>query len=637
LICQSADSANLRAATNTVTSTADSGAGTLRGVLANAHDGDTINFSLPPPATITLTSGELRLTNSVTIAGPGATNLAVDGNANSRVFHIAQSNTVTLTGLTITNGNFNGAGVYNDRAKLTISNCTVIGNSTANFTGLGGGFYSYYGTADIINCTFSGNSAIYGAAIYNDHSTVNIQNSTIAANMAQGGGGGILNDGISGPGALTVANTTISGNSGRFFGGGIAADARFGGSGIKVINCTFNNNAGGNIFYESSFGDVDNPGLMQIGSTILDNGGASGPDIFIFDANSKITFVSLGYNLSSDDGAGVLSNATDHINTDPKLGPLQDNGGPTFTHAFTCRSLAIDNGRNFSDAATDQRGFAFPRIFDDPAATNTAGGDGTDIGAFEAQQSIAICDLPPVADASATVPLIISPNGTNASVILDGSLSTDPDGDLLTYGWYETGDPLASGVVAVTVLPVGSHSIQLVVNDGTLSATNGVTIEVVTAAEAVDRLVATLCSDVPHPQPLLAALNAALASMDRSNPVSAANQLQAFQNKVRAQVEPFDSVLAASLIQSAQDIIDSLGSGGGHAHGHFTSLTRGANDRARVQFTAGTAATYIVEASTDLVNWEKIGIAVKSVEGQYSFEDLNSAKFPRRYYRVVLP
>ena len=56
------------------------------------------------------------------------------------------------------------------------------------------------------------------------------------------------------------------------------------------------------------------------------------------------TVTSLGYNLSSDDGGGYLTGPGDQINTDPLIGPLQDNGGPTFTHALLPGSPAIDAG-----------------------------------------------------------------------------------------------------------------------------------------------------------------------------------------------------------------------------------------------------------------------------------------------------
>ncbi len=91
------------AATSTVTTLADSGAGSLRQALADSAAGDTITFAVT--GTITLTSGELVITNSLTIAGPGATNLAVSGNSVRRVFRIGNPvASVTISGLTICNG-----------------------------------------------------------------------------------------------------------------------------------------------------------------------------------------------------------------------------------------------------------------------------------------------------------------------------------------------------------------------------------------------------------------------------------------------------------------------------------------------------------------------------------------------------
>jgi len=126
-----------RADVITVTNTNDSGPGSLRQALADANDGDTITFAVTD--TIGLTSGELLVNSSITISGPGANNLAVNGNAKSRVFHVASGKTVTISGLAITNGNSGsvaGGGIYNDHATLTLNECTVTGNS-ASFTGGG--------------------------------------------------------------------------------------------------------------------------------------------------------------------------------------------------------------------------------------------------------------------------------------------------------------------------------------------------------------------------------------------------------------------------------------------------------------------------------------------------------------------
>ena len=94
--------------------------------------------------------------------------------------------------------------------------------------------------------------------------------------------------------------------------------------------------------------------MLEIGNTIL-NRGASGVNIY---SNGDGIVTSLGYNLSSDDGGGILTGPGDQINTDPLLGPLQDNGGPTFTHALLPGSPAIDAGDpNFTPPPFfDQRG-----------------------------------------------------------------------------------------------------------------------------------------------------------------------------------------------------------------------------------------------------------------------------------------
>jgi len=95
-----------QAATITVINTNDSGAGSLRQALADAYNGDTIDFGVT--GTITLTTGELLVDKNVTIEGPGAASLAVNGNATSRVFQIGSGKTVTISGLTITNGRVSG-------------------------------------------------------------------------------------------------------------------------------------------------------------------------------------------------------------------------------------------------------------------------------------------------------------------------------------------------------------------------------------------------------------------------------------------------------------------------------------------------------------------------------------------------
>jgi hypothetical protein len=109
------------AATITVTNLNDSGPGSLRQALANANNGDTINFAVA--GTISLGSGELVISRNVTIAGPGANQLSIHSGqefAPPAVFHVVSGKTVTISGLTITG---HGGGILNDEAILTVSNC----------------------------------------------------------------------------------------------------------------------------------------------------------------------------------------------------------------------------------------------------------------------------------------------------------------------------------------------------------------------------------------------------------------------------------------------------------------------------------------------------------------------------------
>jgi hypothetical protein len=359
LLAAMASVQSVQAIAITVMNTNDSGTGSLRQALADANDGDTIDFSVT--GTITLGGTNLAVDKNLTINGPGADQLAVDANHNSRVFLIGSGKTVTISGLTITNGSHSiGGGILNNGATL-ISNSTLRDNSAS---GAGGGIYNFgNATLRISNSTLrdnsaSGGSVNNGGGIFNNSSaTLTITNSTISGNSAIGSGGGIRNDG-----SATISNSTISGNSAGFHGGGIF-------------------NSGG--------------ATLMISNSILNTSGASGSNIF----NNFGTVTSLGYNLSSDaaggdgnTGPGGFLNATGDIrNTDPMLGSLADNGGPTFTHALLTGSPAIDMGDpNFDPndfdppMIYDQRGPGFPRVVNGRI----------DIGAFEVQASPSVCPQP---------------------------------------------------------------------------------------------------------------------------------------------------------------------------------------------------------------------------------------------------
>jgi hypothetical protein len=363
-----------------VTNTNDSGDGSLRQALADANDGDTITFNIPPvtptvPAVanvITLTTGELVVDKNVIISGPGANVLEVtrDPNASAfRIFHVMPGHTVSIEGMTISNGigqsapfiGNAGGGIYNDHATLTVNGCTLSGNSG---TAGGGG---------ILSDGHLGNASL------------TVMNSTLSGNQSGSAGGGIYSFGQNGNVAMAVANTTFTNNT-SFGGGGIFTYAANGVATLAVANSTFHGNTangpGGGIYNLQQGGGV---AIVEIGNTILDS-----TDGGILNIGGSIT--SHGYNLSNDPGvtnasggAGSLNATGDQTNTDPMLGPLKDNGGPTLTHAPLINSPAIDQGKRDTipglTSNFDQRGFTRP--INDPAVPNANSGDGSDIGAAE--------------------------------------------------------------------------------------------------------------------------------------------------------------------------------------------------------------------------------------------------------------
>jgi predicted outer membrane repeat protein len=177
---------------------------------------------------------------------------------------------------------------------------------------------------------------------------VTIINSTISGNSAGESGGGIAVR------FLTITNSTISGNSAGNNGGGIASYGH-----AVIANSTLSGNSAGSGGGIYNYGNGQY-GPLEISNSIL-NAGPLGENIF----NNGGTVTSHGYNVCSDNGGGYLTGPGDQINTDPLLGPLQNNGGPTLTHIPLSGSPAIDAGDpNFTPPPfRDQRGPCYYRVF----------------------------------------------------------------------------------------------------------------------------------------------------------------------------------------------------------------------------------------------------------------------------------
>ncbi len=349
------------AATDVVTSCSGSASvpGSFPYEADNAASGDTVTFNLPAGCTSIALAfpAEIDSNQNISIAGPGAADLTIEGMGGTTVF--VTSGTIAISGLTIEDGGgSDGGGIYNN-GTLSLSGDVITGNSSA--PDYGGGLYNASGgVATISDTTISGNSASdYGGGIYNSSGgTVTVDNSTVSGNSAGAFGGGILNDG-----ALTVADSTIFGNSvGSGGGGGI----EMGSPGTATVtNSTVADNS-------ASFGaGLDNdasPGALTLGASIVAGNGA-GHDCFDYAPTS------LGYNLD-DDGTCSLSGTGDLSNTSAGLDPagLQNNGGPTETVALQSGSAAVDHVASASlCSSTDERGFARAKP--------------CDVGAFDTDQS----------------------------------------------------------------------------------------------------------------------------------------------------------------------------------------------------------------------------------------------------------
>jgi hypothetical protein len=359
--------------------------------------------------TISDNSGAIHNTGSATINNSILTNNSAGSYAGAIVNLDAVYNTGTLivSGSTLT-GNIDGA-IFND-GSATVSNSTLEDNSDGTIDGAilndssltvnnsilssnGGDALANYGSATVNYSTLSGNRGYQDGAIFNS-GNLTVNNSTLSANQAlgiaaytymsgspeqvhfspagNGAGGGIYMNG----GALSINSSTLADNearggptagpAGTAYGG--PAENGFGGSlyiasgTVSINNSTLADNhavsgtsnpaTGGSpgVGYGGGIYNTAGPGALQMHDTILaDDTADVAPDL---DGG----LASQGYNLIGNSTGGSGFAASDLLNVNPQLGPLQNNGGPTQTMALVPGSLAVNGGDNTNAPVYDQRG-----------------------------------------------------------------------------------------------------------------------------------------------------------------------------------------------------------------------------------------------------------------------------------------
>ncbi|HEX6390489.1 MAG TPA: right-handed parallel beta-helix repeat-containing protein, partial [Solirubrobacteraceae bacterium] len=313
-------------------------------------------------------NGDLDLNADITVKGAGAGKTVIDGGGIDRVFETGLAVDAALADLTVTGGDSTagnsqeidlGGGVLN-RSDITLDRVALVANKADG----GGGLFSIPATNPTIrDSLIADNTAFEGGGLRID-SGATIVNTTITGNALRTPRSEDL--ATKPVGIVTLLIDEISG-----YGGGI--DHR-GGALLKIVSSTITGNralkGGGGIGAGQGYVPLSDAlplGHVELRDTIVaGNASTAGPQDC---RTNEVEFVSLGHNLATD-ASCFLDAAGDRPQTDPRLGPLVDNGGPTRTRALLAGSPAVDAGSTQCPKG-DQRGIARPQ------------GAACDIGAFE--------------------------------------------------------------------------------------------------------------------------------------------------------------------------------------------------------------------------------------------------------------
>lgn len=427
-------------------------------LVSAVSSGGTVTFECGPGQhTIDVTS-EILISNSVVVNGGGT--ITLDGNNNSRIFHIQDSGTLELHNITLTGGfakHASGGAILNDGGSLTINHSLISGNGAD-----GGGGLKSTGPLHIIDSTFTQNTGYHeGGAILISGGVVTIEKSLFQENRSSWGGA-ISND--QNGGNISIINSTFSGNTVGFVGGYFAGGAVSNESLTTITASTFAGNAttagegnnGADAILNMGWGH-----LFLYNSIVVDPANASLCD-GSFDGTDGV--------LAGDGSCGA-----NIVTTDPVIEPLADNGGPTLTHALLRDAAAVNRGVNERCPATDQRGVTRPV------------GPHCDLGAYELASS------PPVIE---NIEAASSQNqGFTTPITVTAS---DPDNDTLSYwfdcdgdGSYEIG-PQPEHVHDCLMTGLGDVSVGVQVSDFTGLTDDGtVIIRVLDAAPIITNVSVT--------------------------------------------------------------------------------------------------------------------------------------------------
>ena len=456
---------------NGICGTGAAGTCSLRAAIqeANALAGDdTIVLSAATYAP----SSKLDITSNVTLQGAGAGDSVVSGSDAHIVFTTGGNATVTFNKLTITQGsgtgsNF-GGGLFVGSGTTTLAEAAVVGNSAnGSTTKQGGGIYVYeFATLNLVDSLVSGNTAHNGGGglTVRIGATAQVSRSTFVGNSATnpGAAGG----GIDALGTLTLTNSTITGNAAANGSGiSVGGDAPITHIRFTTIAANMSQQPGGTGGQLGS----SKPAAIHLSGSIVANPAQGVNCRFLAGA-----IVSDGDNLSSDGSCTFLTQPGDLTATNPMLDALDNNGGPTPTHALQAGSPAINTGPTTvpPPITTDQRGLA--RVQNGRA----------DIGAYESPLA------PPAAPVQVSVGnAAIAEGNTGTSVLhFPITLSAPAPAGGITITWFTADGSAAAASDYVAVaggqitipqgdsngsLPVTSHGDTQVEPDETFSVTIG--------------------------------------------------------------------------------------------------------------------------------------------------------------------